>query len=175
MNIYCGNNALNSELLNGNLIIGNRYSCLKKGIGKGLYLPYDGNYNSDFQAIDQTKVYCGNQDNLPENYDVIGNNSQCLQKGIAIGKRKKALLGIKPVVIKYIIIFIIFAIIEVIIYFTLWSIKPSFLLQQLTYTNTPNIRDEKIIDNEKFILFFTIVSIIVFIILFYICKKKFVL
>ena len=43
--MYCGNNRLNSSLLNGTVRLGTRYDCLKKGIMTGLNLPYDPEYS----------------------------------------------------------------------------------------------------------------------------------
>ena len=39
--MYCGNNADHPDLLSGNKVIGNRYGCLMKGIGRGLHQPVD--------------------------------------------------------------------------------------------------------------------------------------
>lgn len=88
--IYCGNNSENSNLKNGTQQIGTRYGCLRKGIGKGLHEPKDPSYTGRYSPIDKRKVYCGKAPSLPENYDLLGNLPQCLQKGIGIGKRKKA-------------------------------------------------------------------------------------
>ena len=90
---YCGNNALFPDLLNGNKQLGTRYQCFKKGLGKGLNLPVDPNYNGPYNPIDPTRVYCGNQNVLPAGYDRIGNLSECLRKGIGVGKRQRALGG----------------------------------------------------------------------------------
>ena len=89
--MYCGNNADNQDLLSGQSQIGNRYGCLRKGIGKGLHLPTDRSYLGSYSPIDQRKVYCGQQDDLPGGYDLMGSLPNCLQKGIGIGKRKKAM------------------------------------------------------------------------------------
>jgi len=89
--MYCGNNADHQDLLSGQSQIGNRYGCLRKGIGKGLHLPADISYLGPYSPIDQRKVYCGQQDELPEGYDLMGSLPHCLQKGIGIGKRKKAM------------------------------------------------------------------------------------
>lgn len=86
--IYCGNNSLSTELQNKQL--GTRYSCMQKGIGRGLTLPYDPSYAEPYQAIDQRKIYCGNKDVLPEGYDSFGSICQCLQKGVGIGKKQRA-------------------------------------------------------------------------------------
>jgi hypothetical protein len=84
--IYCGNNSLDRDLLSGNQLLGTRYGCLRKGIGKGMNSPYDVKYTGDYFPIDQRKIYCGNQNELPNGYDIMGNLPQCLQKGIGIGK-----------------------------------------------------------------------------------------
>lgn len=88
--IYCGNNLLNPQLVAGNVTLGTRYKCLRKGIGYGLYMPYDPNYVGTYMPIDQRKIYCGNKSILPNNYDSMGNLPQCIQKGIGIGKRLRA-------------------------------------------------------------------------------------
>ena len=89
--IYCGNNAKSNDILNGNKVIGTRYGCLRKGIGKGKNSPVDNNYIGEYQAIDTRKIYCGKSENLPNGYDLMGNLPQCLQKGIGIGKKQKAI------------------------------------------------------------------------------------
>ena len=90
--IYCGNNALDPELLAGDIILGTRYTCLKRGIGKGLHLPLDQKYTRGYEPIDKRRIYCGNKAKLPKGYYSMGNLPQCLQKGIGIGKKKKSLL-----------------------------------------------------------------------------------
>lgn len=91
--IYCGNNARDLQLLAGNVVLGTRYGCMRKGIGRGLYLPYDPKFAGAYMSIDQRRIYCGNQSALPARYDSMGNLAQCMQKGIGIGKRKKAEQG----------------------------------------------------------------------------------
>lgn len=87
--IYCGNNAANIKLINGELQLGTRYECLKKGIGRGLHMPIDNDYTSNYVPIDTRKMYCGNEPDLPNGYDIMGNLPQCLQKGVGIGKKIK--------------------------------------------------------------------------------------
>lgn len=67
--MYCGNNANNRRVVNGELEIGNRYGCMRKGVGQGLYMPYDKTYLDEYVPIVETKVYCGNNENLPNGYD----------------------------------------------------------------------------------------------------------
>jgi hypothetical protein len=141
MPTYCGNNSIHPSLQNG-VVLGNRYSCLRKGIGKGLSMPYDVNYTHPFVPIDPTRIYCGTNNNLPEGYDRFGNLPQCLQTGIAIGKIQKAQRG-PPLMFRQHIILMIFA---VLLFAILYVNTPSFL------TNTvDNITK---IDWLKFTLFY---------------------
>jgi hypothetical protein len=82
--MYCGNNKLDPKVISGDLIIGNRYECLQKGIGKGLTLP---SYNNNgYDPINREQIYCGKSNTLPRGYDRFGSNSQCFQKGVGVGK-----------------------------------------------------------------------------------------
>ena len=156
MPIYCGNNALNSELVSGRAIQGTRSQCLRKGIGRGKRLPYDKNYLGPYQAIDATKIYCGNAQAIPPGYDRFGNNPSCLQKGIAIGKKQRVLMGMKPIIKTYIIFILTLSIIETALFFILYYTKPSFLL-----------KENKIdFDDEKFTMFFILISIPILIIIY---------
>jgi hypothetical protein len=83
---YCGNNALNSGLINGTSVIGTRYGCLRKGIGVGLHLPIDLSYLGPYIPIDNTRSYCGNNPVLPAGYDRFGSCTECLRKGVGVGK-----------------------------------------------------------------------------------------
>ena len=158
MQTYCGNNAIHPELLNGSKILGTRYSCLKKGIGTGLNLPYDINYSYPYQPIDDTQIYCGDGDNLPPNYDRFGNLAQCLQKGIAIGKVQKAQMG--PDLYSYNLKYIIFLIFAIILFAILYTIKPSILINK-------NQDNTEYIDWKKFTIFYIIILILFYLFLFY--------
>ena len=82
-NIYCGNNALFTGLVNGTHQIGTRYQCLRKGIGIGSNLdPYE----EPYEPIDDTRIYCGKQNILPNGYDRLGTPPECLRRGIGVGK-----------------------------------------------------------------------------------------
>ena len=94
--IYCGNNAQDSQLLDGTKIIGTRHGCMKKGFGKGFNMSYDPKFAGPYTPIDKRRIYCGNNSEKPEGYDSMGSLSQCLQKGIGIGKRKRGILGYSP-------------------------------------------------------------------------------
>jgi hypothetical protein len=88
--MYCGNNLAHKKLMNGQLQLGTRYTCMRKGIGQGKSMPFDNSYLGEYIPIDDTKIYCGNGDILPAGYDRFGSLNQCLSKGIGIGIKKKA-------------------------------------------------------------------------------------
>ena len=90
--IYCGNNRLFPDLVNGTLELGTRYKCLRKGYGKGFNMPVDPNYlNNQYDPIDRTRLYCGDNPDLPAGYDRHGNLVHCLQRGVGLGKKQKAI------------------------------------------------------------------------------------
>lgn len=76
--------------MDGKKVIGNPYSCLKKGIGVGLSLPYDPDYARRYVPIDARKIYCGTAQQLPEGYDIMGSNGMCYTKGVGVGRSMKA-------------------------------------------------------------------------------------
>lgn len=84
--IYCGNNAKNPKLVSGELSLGTRSKCLKKGIGKGKSMKPDPEYGGTYKPIDKRKMYCGDEMRKPKGYTYIGNLPMCLQKGIGLGK-----------------------------------------------------------------------------------------
>lgn|SRR3990167_7912431 len=83
--MYCGGNRNHPNLLSGLQILGDRYRCFKKGIGIGMNLPSD-QEDSDYQPLDERKIYCGNFNVLPDDYDILGSNVMCIQKGVGVGK-----------------------------------------------------------------------------------------
>jgi len=90
-NIYCGNNRLDSRVVDGTLRIPtNPYQCFRKGVGKGLSMPLDQSYGSGYDPIDRTKLWCGSGP-MPRNqgYTRRGSNVQCLRKGVGVGKKLK--------------------------------------------------------------------------------------
>jgi hypothetical protein len=89
MSVYCGNNALDPGLISGEKILGSNYRCLKKGVGVGLNLPYDDLYIQPYQPIDNTKIYCGTKQNIPQGYDRRGNLPECFRKGVGVGRKIK--------------------------------------------------------------------------------------
>ena len=91
--MYCGNNRNHPSIKKQK--IGNRYSCLKKGIGVGKSLPYDKLYLILYKPIDKRKIYCGLSNKLPKQYDLFGSNQMCFQIGVGVGRRIKAKKGLK--------------------------------------------------------------------------------
>ena len=87
--LYCGNNKLNKKLLNGTASLGTRYECLRNGIGVGLNLPWDSEYD-EYEPIDKTIIYCGNKNRMPNGYDRVGSILECHRKGVGIGKKIKS-------------------------------------------------------------------------------------
>jgi hypothetical protein len=154
-NIYCGNNALHPDLLNGNKRMGTRYECMKKGIGTGLNLPYDEDFNNPYVAIDDTKIFCGDKNILPEGYDRFGNCPQCLQKGVGIGKKIKAERGnIIPSDPKNIIIIFL-------------SILVFIILYNSSMVRSINVQGEIIINWNKLIIYYILYIMIIMIIIFF--------
>jgi hypothetical protein len=157
--IYCGNNKENTELKNGNVQLGTRYNCLRKGIGKGLHESKDPSYAGKYEPIDKRKIYCGNQTVLPDNYDSMGNLPQCLQKGIGIGKHKKASQFMTTIKKNYTSI-IIGVLVLVITLILLLTLKPKFITKLDEY----NVRH---IDIPKFLLVYSLICIIVILFMYF--------
>ena len=89
--IYCGNNRLDTDVVNGNAIIGTRNRCFRIGFGRGYHQPVDPNYNFNYDPIDDRRIFCGNGDNIPQGYDRLGNLPHCLLKGYGVGRRERHL------------------------------------------------------------------------------------
>lgn len=151
--IYCGNNTENRNLRNGNLIIGTRSMCLRKGIGKGLNLPYDENSSGPYNPIDQRRIYCGDRNILPNGYDYMGNLPLCLQKGIGIGKHRKTLISNRRIImfIRKILPIILAMLGYIMIYLYLRISKPSVVTDQ----NNP----QRII-TRRFVVFYLILILL---------------
>jgi len=124
--MYCGNNRFNIDVVNGTRRLGTRYSCLRTGIGKGLKLPLDKTYNGRYAAIDNRKIYCGNDMILPRNYDLVGNLPMCLQKGVGIGKKLKAERS-RNMIHPAIIYTLFFCLINLTTFIIIFLVKPSFI------------------------------------------------
>jgi hypothetical protein len=154
--IYCGNNARDVQLLSGNQVLGTRNGCLRKGIGKGLQLPYDSKYAGDYLPIDNRKIYCGNENILPNGYDLMGNLPQCLQKGIGIGKVQKARNNNNvqfPNKYKFIIFMILYVFLISCLFILLYVTKPSFV--------TNKDRDKDKINTIKLVAYYIPTSILI--------------
>jgi len=84
--IYCGNNMLSTEILSGSHF-GTRHSCLKRGFGLGYNTTDEklDSYSNRYRPLDTRKFYCGNNNDLPENYDIMGNLPICHNKGVGMG------------------------------------------------------------------------------------------
>ena len=173
MAIYCGNNNLHQPLIDGEVELGTRYKCLKKGIGTGLNLPYDSNYALDYEPIDDTRIYCGNNDVLPRNYDRFGNLPQCLQKGVALGKRQKALNYIfiqefvksKMFFIIYILLLIVYTVVIIVT-------KLFFLLQNVDINTNENIKKFDSLKLFLFMFFSSCVLLLILFVVFHLLKFK---
>jgi hypothetical protein len=143
---------------------------MRKGIGKGLNLPVDNNYLGDYEPIDTRKIYCGNAENLPDGYDLMGSLPQCLQRGIGIGKKQKAENSNQRQLIpsfssnskqnyKIITIYILLcASIFLVLYFT----KPDFISDKKNNKN--------IINTKKLLLYYISIIAVIGIILFIVAK-----
>jgi hypothetical protein len=62
---------------------------MKIGIGKAMHMPADPKFLGRYEAISESKVWCGNTA-CPRG-KVNGTNPQCLSKGFGIGGKIKAL------------------------------------------------------------------------------------
>ena len=89
-NIYCGNNALHTDLVNGTRVLGTRQQCLQKGIQKGNALPVDPQFLLPYTPIVPNTKYCGNLTVLPAGYTRFGGLYECYLSGVGVGKRMKA-------------------------------------------------------------------------------------
>lgn len=172
-NIYCGNNAKSADILSGNKVIGTRYNCMRKGIGKGLNLPVDNNYLGDYEPIDTRKIYCGNAENLPDGYDLMGSLPQCLQKGIGIGKKQKAENSNQHQLMssfssnskqnyKIVIYITIYILLCVSIFLVLYFTKPDFISDKKNNKN--------VINTKKLLLYYISIIAVIGIILFILAK-----
>lgn len=83
--MYCGNNALDEKLLSGELALGTRYECMKRGVGAGLNAP--ARRRGAYQKLVEDKFYCGNKNILPAGYDRFGTLPDCVSKGFGVGQK----------------------------------------------------------------------------------------
>ncbi len=163
--MYCGNNANFPGLATGTHFIGTNYQCLKKGIGVGFHLPYDNQYSLPYTPIDGRRFYCGNNAVVPPDYTAAGSPSKCLATGIGVGKARKAALGapvvqISPIFKRILLFFSVIISVFLIFYFT----KPKFLTKK-------DLKNNDVIDWEKFFLYYIVICLIVYILSLYLLKK----
>lgn len=88
--MYCGSNRRHPDVMSGRRTIGSRYDCFRRGFGVGINQPADPNYRLAYVPVDPRKVYCGKQNRLPANYDLMGSPNLCFRKGVGVGKAQKA-------------------------------------------------------------------------------------
>lgn len=166
--IYCGNNHIDTDLLNGTKVLGNRYKCMRKGIGTGMNLPHDPKMAEPYIPIDKTKIYCGLKRRLPNGYDRFGSLAQCLQKGVGIGKKITAEKirseendnrSYSPIQLKKNTRYISYIFVGICLFILLYILKPSCVTEKNTENNTVRIVW------KKFILHYFISYILVLLIL----------
>jgi hypothetical protein len=162
MSTYCGNNSQYPGLTSGDVNIGTRYECMRKGIGRGMYMPYDDNFNSVYTPIDKTRIYCGDKNDLPDGYDRMGSLVHCLQKGIGIGKRITANKGAPRFMLFYRVLLPILIIILLTGgLFTFLKLKKPSIVKE---------NDNSNIDWGKFMAFYIPVSTLICILVFLLWK-----
>lgn len=161
--IYCGNNSQDPELLSGRSVLGTRHGCMKKGFGRGFNMPYDPKFAGPYAPIDERRIYCGNSLEKPNDYDSLGSLAQCIQKGIGIGKRKRAEKGPRRFN-KMIIPIIIFLIIAVGLFMYLYFSKPIIV----TTKDSNNIDH---IDWNKFMSFYIPTIVLTGVVLFLVFRR----
>jgi hypothetical protein len=164
MPIYCGNNRQNSKLISGELDIGRRSQCLKKGVGVGLNQPIDPDYLDNYEPLYVDNFFCGdNEDDAPNNYR-LGTLAQCLQKGVAIGKLQKAQNNDESGELEdendsehnFILKFTLILFFDIIYLLFILYFKPKFFL----------IKDTNELNTRKIILFWLLITLILSILFF---------
>jgi len=100
----CSNNILDGPKLP-------RDTCLRKGIGVGLNLPF--RPPIPFQPVNPDKLYCGSGSTVPMGYTRMGYPHECLQKGVGIGRMLKS-LHYYPIITVYTLCVIISVLVVVI-------------------------------------------------------------
>lgn len=156
MKMYCGNNLSFQGILNGTHYLGTKNKCLKRGVGVGKNLPFDENYNNEYEPVDNRKYYCGNKEITPPNYFAEGSPSICHRIGVGVGK---AIRSQEPppnfmYFNRYILPYLLFGLGCLIIFLILYNSKPNFV------SKNDEIKKEIIIDWSKFIPYFILFSLI---------------
>jgi len=88
--MYCGNNRLHHNLIDGTKRLGTRKECLDRGVRVGLSLPPEKSYAGRYEPIDNTRIYCGNSSTLPDGYNRFGAVFECHRIGVGRGKSIKS-------------------------------------------------------------------------------------
>lgn len=132
--IYCGNNALDPELVSGESALGTRYGCLRKGIGTGLALPVDPRYSGPYEPIDKSRIYCGKAAKKPKGYTRLGSLVHCLQKGVGMGRKMKADSAFSAVNDSDYAPYLFETVVGLVLFFFIWRWRPSFILCKDTET-----------------------------------------
>jgi len=152
-NVYCGNNGANT---NGKPI-GTKNECLRVGIGKGLHLPCNPSYSGEYDPIDDRRTYCGNNEDLPDDYDIMGSASMCLKKGIGLGMARRAEggCGLRVKIIWIIIWFLL----SIVGFLLVYILRPGFVLED-------DDEDNKKLNVRKLVIYTSSYVIILALILF---------
>jgi hypothetical protein len=137
MEIYCGNNALDSDLVSGKKRGGTPYECFRKGVGMGKNLP---SQKGEYKKLYDSRIFCGKVLKDTDKYSRMGFPYECLQKGIGVGKSLSKIeynnfTSDTPILFskaKFLAIFIVifaifFAIFFVIAFVLLWFLKPKLV------------------------------------------------
>ena len=169
MPIYCGNNSKNRRLISGELDIGKRSECLKKGVGVGLNQPIDPDYLDDYEPLYIDNFFCGDdEDDVPNNYR-MGTLAQCLQKGVAVGKLQKAQtdndsgdLNENDTEYNFILKFTLILFIDIIYLLFILYFKPKFF----------RVKDTNNLNTRKIILFFFLITLILYFLFFILFKNQ---
>ena len=159
---YCGNNNNYNGLLRGTHRLGTNYECLRKGIGFGSHLPYDPDYNLNYDPVDTRKFYCGNSPDVPPEYFAVGSPSKCLAVGVGVAKSQKARNGPPKFMyfIRYFLPYVLFIILASITFLSFYFTKPTFL--------TINDKENKVnIDWSKFIPYYLLCCLIISILIYF--------
>ena len=83
--IYCGTDVILPEEYD---IFGTRNRCLRKGVGIGMSMSDDAVIAALVRPPPvgpRPRIYCGNNDILPDGYDQMGTPYLCLRKGVGTG------------------------------------------------------------------------------------------
>jgi len=168
MPIYCGNNLNDPKLVSGTHVLGTNYQCLRRGIGVGINLPYDATYAGVYAPVDPRKFYCGTAAVPPPagGYFAVGSPSKCLAIGVGVGKARRAAMGPPAFMyfIRYILPYVLFFVMAGGVFAYFYFAKPVFITKR-------NQDNDIVIDWEKFIPYYFLITIIIGILIWLIWKR----